>query len=75
LKQAISLAVNVAAALVFVWSGRVEWPAAFAMMAGSLAGGVAGGAIASRVSARVLRAAVIVVALGVAAVYFTKLVA
>ena len=73
LKQAISLAVNVAAAIVFLWSGEVDWPAALAMAAGALAGGVIGGAIASRVSARVLRIAVVVVALGVAAVYFTKL--
>jgi uncharacterized membrane protein YfcA len=73
LKQAISLAVNVAAAVVFVFSGRVDWTAALAMAAGSLAGGAIGGAIASRVSARVLRAVVIVVALAVAAVYFTRL--
>jgi hypothetical protein len=73
LKQAISLAVNVTAAVVFVGSGRVEWPAALAMMAGSLVGGGIGGAVASRVPARVLRAVVIVVALVVSAIYFTKL--
>jgi hypothetical protein len=73
LKQAISLAVNVAAAIVFVVSGRVDWTAALAMAAGSLVGGAVGGAIASRVSAALLRAVVIVVAVVVAAVYFTKL--
>ena len=73
LKQAISLVVNVAAAVVFVVSGRVDWIAALAMALGSLAGGAIGGAIASRVSASLLRVIVIVVALAVAAVYFTKL--
>ncbi|MGE5182548.1 MAG: sulfite exporter TauE/SafE family protein [Acidobacteriota bacterium] len=73
LKQAISLAVNVAAALVFVWSGEVDWIAALAMAAGSLAGGVIGGAIASRVSPRALRIVVVTIALAVAAYYFTRL--
>jgi hypothetical protein len=73
LKQTISLAVNVAAALVFVGSGRVDWPAALVMAIGSLAGGVAGGTLASRVPASALRAVVVVIALAVAAYYFAKL--
>lgn len=73
LKQSISLAVNVAAAIVFAGSGRVEWPAALAMAVGALIGGAAGGAVASRVPAHVLRTVVIVVALAVAAYYFAQL--
>jgi uncharacterized membrane protein YfcA len=72
LKQSISLAVNVAAAIVFVVSGRVDWTAALAMAAGSLVGGALGGAVASRIPATLLRAVVIVVALAVAAVYFVR---
>ncbi len=73
LKQSVSLAVNVAAAVAFVISGRVEWTAAVVMAAGSLVGGAVGGAIASRVKPGLLRAVVVVVALGVAGVYFTRL--
>jgi uncharacterized protein len=72
-KQTISLAVNVAAAAVFVFSGRVDWTAALVMAVGSLAGGALGGSLASRVSGTLLRVVVIVVALAVAAVYFTRL--
>ena len=73
LKQSISLAVNVAAAIVFLWSGRVDWLAALVMAIGSLAGGVVGGTLASRIPAGVLRVAVVVIALAVAAYYFAKL--
>lgn len=73
LKQSVSLAVNVAAASVFVATSSIDWQIAIAMAAGSLVGGALGGAIASRVSAKLLRAVVIVVALGVAAVYFVRL--
>lgn len=73
LKQAISFASNIAAAVVFMWSGRVDWPAALAMMAGSLAGGVLGGTLASRIPANVLRVGIVVIALVVAAYYFARL--
>jgi uncharacterized protein len=73
LKQTVSLAVNVAAAAVFVVSGRVDWPVAGVMFAGSLAGGAIGGAIASRVPGNVLRWLVVTVGLAVAGIYFAKL--
>ncbi len=75
IKQAVSLAVNFAAAVVFLAVAHVDLAIVLVMAATSLVGGVLGGAIASRVSARVLRAIVIVVGLGVAAVYFAKLLA
>jgi len=73
LKQTVSLAVNVAAALVFVVSGRVDWPVAGVMFIGSLVGGGIGGAIASRVPGNVLRWLVVTVGLAVAAIYFARL--
>ena len=73
LKQTVSLAVNVAAAIVFLAIAHVDLAIVLAMAIGSLAGGVAGGRIASRVSARMLRVIVIVTGLAVAAVYFAKL--
>ncbi len=73
LKQTISLATNVAAAIVFLVSGRVDWIAAGVMAVGALVGGVLGGLLASRLAVGFLRAAVIVIALVVAAIYFAKL--
>jgi uncharacterized membrane protein YfcA len=73
LKQAVSLVVNVAAAIVFVAVGDVDWLAAGVMAGGSLVGGLLGGAIASRVPPALLRAVVIVFALAVAGYYFSRL--
>src|SRR5262245_37777824 len=72
LKQSVSLVVNVAAALVFVVSGRVDWPIAGVMAVGALAGGVIGGAIASRVPANVLRWTIVAGGVVLAGVYFAR---
>ncbi len=74
LKQTVSLAVNVAAAVVFVGCGLVAWPAVIAMAVASLVGGVIGGAIAARVPAAVLRWSVVTVGLAISAYYFARLV-
>ena len=54
-KQTLALAVNTAAAVFFVFSGRVLWSMAFVMAAGALAGGVLGGRLAGRIKAGTLR--------------------
>jgi len=72
LKQAVSLAVNVAAAGVFLVSGRVDWPIAGVMLVGALAGGALGGAIASKIPSSVLRWLVITLAVAVAIAYFVQ---
>jgi len=72
LKQAVSLAVNVAAATLFLFSGEVDWPIAGVMFAGSLAGGALGGTLASRIPPDVLRWTVVVLAFVVAVIYFVK---
>ena len=72
LKQSVSLAVNVAAAGVFLVSGRVDWPIAGVMLACSLVGGALGGLIASRIPAGVLRWLVVTLAVGVAVAYFVQ---
>ncbi|MEJ7599132.1 MAG: sulfite exporter TauE/SafE family protein [Kofleriaceae bacterium] len=74
LKQTISLAVNVAAAAVFVgWGGdRVHWPIAGVMLVASLAGGALGGMVASRISANVLRGVVVVLGVVISAIYFAR---
>ena len=66
LKQAIAFVAKSAAALVFLWSGQVDWGAAGLMALGSLAGGFLGGKLAGKVNPRILRTIVILsgIALG-----------
>lgn len=72
LKQAIAFAVNVAAALFFLFSGRVVWSAAAVMAVGALLGGVLGGRLASRIQPQTLRRVVIVIGVAVALIYFAR---
>ncbi len=49
LKQCISFATNIAAALFFLFSGLIIWPLALIMAVGALIGGAVGGRIAGRI--------------------------
>ena len=51
LKQFIALVVNVAAAILFLFSGRVVWVVALVLGVGALVGGILGGRLAGRVAA------------------------
>jgi uncharacterized protein len=73
LKQLISLAVNVTAAVVFLVIADLDPQTVAVMAAASLVGGVAGGAVAARVSAKLLRICVVTIGSAVALVYFVKL--
>ena len=66
IKQALSLVVNVVAAIFFAFSGKVVWQLAAVMAAGSLLGGNLGGRIASRLNPRILRAVVVLLGIAVA---------
>lgn len=72
LKQTIALAVNVAAAMFFVFSGRVVWPLALVMALGALAGGALGGRLAGRIGPGTLRWTVVGIGLTVAVIYFAR---
>jgi uncharacterized membrane protein YfcA len=72
LKQLVSLVVNVAAAGLFLGSGRIDWTYAGVMAGAALAGGALGGRVASRVPARVLRMLIVVLGVALAIVYFVK---
>jgi uncharacterized protein len=72
LKQVISLCVNVAAALFFLFSGKVIWSAAAVMAMGALVGGGIGGRIADRVRPSVLRGIVVLFGVAVSMVYFGR---
>ena len=65
LKQALSLVINVLAALFFAFSGKVEWQFVAAMAVGSLIGGNLGGRLVGRLKPIVLR--YLVIAFGIAA--------
>jgi uncharacterized membrane protein YfcA len=72
LKQSISFSVNVAAALFFVFSGQVVWPAAAVMAVGALAGGALGGRVAGRIQPNLLRWIVVTIGVGVAVIYLVR---
>jgi len=64
LKQALSFVVNLAAAIFFVFSGKVVWELVPVMAAASIIGGVTGGRLVQVIDATLLRG--LVVAMGVA---------
>jgi uncharacterized membrane protein YfcA len=72
LKQALSLAINVAAALFFVFSDQVVWPVALVMAVGALAGGALGGRLAGRLNPAVLRWLVVTIGVVVAIIYLVR---
>ncbi|MDO9256661.1 MAG: sulfite exporter TauE/SafE family protein [Bacteroidales bacterium] len=72
LKQAISLSVNVSAAIYFSFSGQVNWPVVAVMIFGSVLGGNIGGRTATFIRPEILRWAVVVIGFTVAVIYFVK---
>ncbi len=61
LKQCISLVINLAASVFFLFSGLILWPVALVMAAGAVTGGIIGGSIAGRIDPVILRWTVIVI--------------
>ena len=72
LKQALSLAANVAAGMLFMFAPELDRPAALTMAGGALIGGALGGRLASKVRPERLRGLVIAVGLAVAILLFVK---
>lgn len=72
LKQAISLSVNVSAAIYFCFSGQVNWPVVAVMIFGSVLGGIIGGRTTSFIRPEFLRWVVVIIGFTVAAIYFIK---
>jgi uncharacterized membrane protein YfcA len=71
-KQVIAFSANIAAALIFVFSGKVDWIVALVMMAGALLGGALGGRLASRVKPNTLRIIVVSIGFTVGIVYLIR---
>lgn len=72
LKQALGFAINMAAAIYFAFSGKVDWMIAFIMIFGSLAGGLVGGKLAGKMKPEVLRWIVVSAGLIAATIFFLK---
>jgi len=72
LKQAVAFSTNIAAAVLFVFSGQVNWPAALVMMVGALIGGAVGGRLAGRIKPATLRWVVVAIGVIVAVIYLVR---
>ncbi len=72
LKQGVAFAANLAAAVFFVFSGKVVWPAAAVMAAGALLGGWLGGRLAGRISPVALRWIVVALGVAIAGIYLVR---
>ena len=70
LKQIISFSINIAAAIFFLFSGQVVWPAMLVMAVGALLGGVLGGRLAGRIRAVTLRRIIVTAGVIIALIYF-----
>jgi uncharacterized membrane protein YfcA len=73
LKQSITLSSNIAAAIFFLFSGMIVWPAAVVMAVGALAGGAAGGRFAGRIDPTLLRWTVVTIGIIVGIVLLLRL--
>lgn len=72
-KQALAFSVNVAAAIFFLFSGRVLWMTALIMAGGALLGGILGGKLAGRISPVHLRWTVVSIGTVVGLIYLSRL--
>lgn len=72
LKQGVAFSVNMAAAVFFLFSDKVVWPAALVMAAGAILGGTLGGKLASRIKPSQLRWVVVTIGVIVAIIYFFR---
>jgi uncharacterized protein len=72
LKQAIAFATNIAAAVVFLFSGEVNWSIAAVMAVFALIGGSVGGRIAGKIKPGILRWVVVSIGIIVSITYFIR---
>ena len=71
-KQGIAFATNIAAALFFIFSGKVVWIVAIVMAIGALLGGVLGGRLANRIKPATLRWIVVTIGFSIGIIYLVK---
>ena len=73
IKQVIAFSANGAAALFFIFSGRVSWIVALVMAVGALLGGSLGGRLAGKVKPITLRWIVVTIGFVVGTIYLVRL--
>jgi hypothetical protein len=72
LKQAIAFCVNIAAAVFFLFSGKVVWLVALCIAIGALIGGMLGGKLAGKIDPNTLRWIVVSLGILIAFTYWLK---
>ncbi|HNS40016.1 MAG TPA: sulfite exporter TauE/SafE family protein [Promineifilum sp.] len=72
IKQAVSFVTNTMAALLFVFTGHVVWPAAAVMAGGAMIGGALGGKLAGHVRPVTLRWIVVTIGVIISVIYFIR---
>jgi uncharacterized protein len=72
LKLAISFAINISAAIYFLFSAHIDWLFVLIMMIGAVCGGWLGGKFANRIKPEILRWVIVIIGIVVAVVYFVK---
>jgi uncharacterized membrane protein YfcA len=73
LKQYITLCVNVAAAVFFLFSGMIVWSVAAVMAVGALIGGVAGRHLAGCIIPDLLRWTVVIIGIIIGIIFLVRL--
>ncbi|PIX47050.1 MAG: sulfite exporter TauE/SafE family protein, partial [Anaerolineae bacterium CG_4_8_14_3_um_filter_59_70] len=68
----IAFVTNLAAALFFVFSGKVHWTVALLMAVGALLGGALGGRLASKIKPATLRWIVVTIGFVVGIIYLVR---
>ena len=71
-KQSLALVTNLSAAILFAFSGKVDWTVALVMAAGALLGGSLGGRVAAQVQPSTLRWLVVAIGITVGTIYLVK---
>jgi len=72
IKQTVAFGANGAAAILFIFSGKVIWAIAIVMACGALVGGSLGGKLATRIKPDTLRWTVVILGIILAGVYFAR---
>jgi uncharacterized protein len=72
IKQAVAFGANGAAAVIFIFSGKIVWTIALVMAVGALIGGTLGGRLAGRIKPDTLRWTVVSIGIALAIIYFSR---